>query len=308
MNRLFKELKESFVDIFRSGLVAVISIIAMSMALLSVATVFLLNIAFDSAESAVFSRLDISVRIAENPDPARVELLINDLKRSEYVDSDDLIYLTKEQAFDDFKDYYSDKPELQQFIANIDNPLYSSLVIKTDNPQDHPFIHDILLKDTYKNVVTDITGSQHQADTINRISAATDIVNRIGMTVGILFIVVAMGSVYNTTRLTIYSRKNEIDIMKLVGASYARIRRPFIREGILYGIIGAIVSILALFPLVSMATRGIFTFLSVGPQEVFAFIGKTVPHLIILNLLIGIVLGMTSSLFATLAYLDSKKA
>jgi cell division transport system permease protein len=166
----------------------------------------------------------------------------------------------------------------------------------------------MIMQEKYKPVVKEIKESASKDKAIERITELVSILNRIGITVSFLFVIVAVASVYNTIRLTIYTRRQEVDIMKLVGASYSTIRRPFVREGIFYGILGAVITLFLIFPLSSFAAPGLLSYLNTSPSETLLFLMRSIPTLVLIEFIAGIGMGTISSLMATYAYLGSNKA
>jgi cell division transport system permease protein len=107
---------------------------------------------------------------------------------------------------------------------------------------------------------------------------------------------------FNTIRLTIHSRREEIEIMRLVGASNGFIRGPFIVEGLFYGVAGALLTALVLFPLLWFLGPKISNFFEVNFSS-FAFWGSSFQGLFGLQMAAGVILGTISSILAVRKYL-----
>lgn len=304
MQRIYKEFHSLLIDVFRNGLLSLLSVITMSMALLTISIVVLLNIVGGHLQSSVYSQLTLSVELHDHATEPQIKQLINTLRTSPYVAPAGVQYISKEKAFDDLKDRYQDHSSLRDLVSDIDNPLYSSLIISTVHPTHHPYVIDLVMGDSFEGVVREIKEGRARQATIERIGQALGIINQVGLVSGFVFLSIALLSVYNTTRLGIYSRRHEIEIMKLVGARYNTIRKPFALAGVFYGICGCILSFLILLPLVSIATRGVFDFLDAGMKPLLQFASTTAPFLFFISLTSGISLGLISSVLATYSYID----
>jgi cell division transport system permease protein len=84
-------------------------------------------------------------------------------------------------------------------------------------------------------------------DLIDKLNSVIATIQRVGISLGILFAAISLLITFNAIRITIYTHKQEIEIMRLVGASNMFIRMPYIFEGIIYGVAGSIASMLILF-------------------------------------------------------------
>jgi cell division transport system permease protein len=156
------------------------------------------------------------------------------------VDPQQVTYKSKEQALEEFKQRFADNPELWQFIDQ--NPLPASFVVMAKDPKDVGV------------VVSTITNGNPRPAAIDEIKAASGAIERLEnvfskfRTIGSIavggLIIVAILLVSVTIQVAIFARRREVGIMKLVGATNWFIRWPFILEGVLEGIIGALVAIL----------------------------------------------------------------
>jgi len=153
-------------------------------------------------------------------------------------------YISKEEALKEFKDMFKDQPDM---IAEIEeNPLPASFKIITQDPKYNNSIAEALKK--RNEISKDDRGRpeiQNPKDVVDKVVRITDNIKKIGFAVVIAFGLVSVALVSITIRMAIYSRRKEIGIMKLVGATNWFIRWPFILEGIFEGFVGALVGIVA---------------------------------------------------------------
>ncbi|WP_243190251.1 permease-like cell division protein FtsX [Clostridium faecium] len=150
---------------------------------------------------------------------------------------------TKEQALEKMKKQLEDESGTLVAGFNKKNPLPSSYIIRVNNPE------------TIDNVLSKIKNSpgiekiKDAREFIDKVTKFTDSATMIGGATALIFVLVSLFLIGNTIKITVFSRKREIGIMKYVGATDWFIRWPFIIEGVLLGILGAIISVIVLYGL-----------------------------------------------------------
>lgn len=148
---------------------------------------------------------------------------------------------TKEQALAKVKDQLDD--EKGSLVAGFDkkNPFPSSYIVRVQEPK---------IVDTVVEKVKDFPGIEKVKDArevIDKVSRISDSATIIGISFSVIFVLVSLFLIGNTIKITVFSRKREIGIMKYVGATDWFIRWPFIIEGVILGLIGSLVSIVLLY-------------------------------------------------------------
>lgn len=154
-------------------------------------------------------------------------------------------YVSKDQAMNDFIEKHQDSQVLQRALEEVgDNPFLPSLNITTNgDPAQFEEISNTLQTSAFSKLIYKVDYAQKK-DTIEKIYSITSNINRTGILVGIILVILAVLVVFNTIKLAIENSKDEIGTMKIVGASDWFIRGPFIIEGIIYGIIAFLICIL----------------------------------------------------------------
>lgn len=162
---------------------------------------------------------------------------------SERTEVADMVYVSAEQAWEEFqKVYFKDSPELAEGFAE-DNPLANCAHYEI-------YVSDVALqKDlvTYLKSIDGVRKVNQSEDIANMFSSFNVLVGYASVAIVILFVAVSIFLIYNTIMIGINSRKEEIGIMKLIGATNAFARTPFLIEGILIGLAGMIVPLLVLY-------------------------------------------------------------
>jgi cell division transport system permease protein len=150
--------------------------------------------------------------------------------------------------------------------------------------------------------------SGDRKEAIDKITHATNILQRIGIVTVILFTVISALIIFNTIQMAIFNRRDEIQIMRLLGASTWYIRGPFVVESVIYGILSAIISVLIMHG-AFVASSGALQASSLGLLDIeYAsnYFQDKFLWLLTLQILVGIVIGAASSVIATRRYLKFK--
>lgn len=218
---------ETFNDIRRTGLVNLVIITTMAAILTIFATLFRTTLSVSSFAHELGNVLEISVYLKNSADPNAVKGRISGFEHVERVR-----IIPKETSWKDLKREI-DLPE-------IDNPLPDTLHVKVDSPNN---INDVFAKIKALSVVEDMSYAQ---DLAKKIQFLNKVVNTTTVFVVIIVAILTITIINNTIQLVIQSRKDEIEIMRLMGVSNWYIKIPLIMQGALYGFMGAVV---ALFPL-----------------------------------------------------------
>ena len=122
-----------------------------------------------------------------------------------------------------------------------------------------------------------------------------------GVTANIIFAFIAMIIAFNTIRLAIYANREEIGVMRLVGASNAYIRGPYVVEGILYGVIGTVIALLIITPIVVGITP--YVNIVIRSVNLSTILYSQFASIFLNSLLLGVALGVISSSIAITRYL-----
>jgi len=163
-------------------------------------------------------------------------------------------YVSRDKALEIFKENHKNDPTINQALAELEsNPLRASLNIKAKDTKDYPVIAAYLENEGFKDIVEKVTYSQNRT-AIERLNSIIETVNQVGLAMTIFIAFAACLVIFNTIRLAIYSNREEIGIMRLVGGSSTFVKGPYIVDGILYGIVGAIVTLLIAAPATNFAT------------------------------------------------------
>ena len=204
-------------------------------------------------------------------------------------------YISKEQALESWRNRAGNE-EIRDVITESDNPLPRSLEIKTVVPEDLDKVNTYLTGEEYKPLIKKISYEVNK-NLIDRLVKITRLVKIVGYSLSALFVLIAVLIILNTIRLTIFARSEEIEIMKLVGGTDWYVRGPFIIEGISYGILGAIGSSILLYFFSRLSIPAVGRFLEL-PDFNNSYLGVSMTLMIVLQFVIGILLGGLCSVLA----------
>jgi len=244
-------------------------------------------------------KIDISVYFKLETLEEEILGVKSQLEELEEVDS--VSYISQEEALIKFKEKHKDNPILLQSLEELEiNPLEASLNIKAKETSQYASINQFLESVYYQDVIDKVNYMQNK-EVIDKLSEIILDVKTAGLGLTILLALIVFLVTFNSIRLAIYSSREEIGVMRLVGASNWFIRGPFIVEGIFYGIIATIVTLAILYPIFYFLSPKISGFLPIG--DIFAYFQANLLSFLVLLLGIGIILGGFSSLIAVRKYL-----
>lgn len=269
----------------------------MSLTLFLIGIVGLLNVIGIVALNTIKEKVDVSVYFSVAASEVQIQQTRIDIESMPEVQSVD--YITAEQALEQFKEKYKNNPTIAESLEALpQNPLQPTLIIRAKNPEDYEKITSILDVKKQSGVIDRVTFDDNRA-VIDRLDRGVKIIQNGGGALTILFFAIAVIVMFNTVRLTIFSRQKEITIMRLVGATAWYIRMPFIIEGLMYGLFASIVAFAALFPLLRFVGPRLEEFFEI--QASTSLLQFFLNHALInfgMLTVIGLVIGAISSMIA----------
>lgn len=296
-----------FTNFWRNGLLSTATVAIMTLSLLVFVGLLMANAITNATISALKDKIDISVYFKTDAPEDQILSIKSSLENSPDVKA--VEYLSADQVLQNFKDKHANDPEVLQALETAGgNPFPAQLNIKAKDPSKFGTIADFLNDPNLKQYVDNVSYSKTQT-TIDKLVSVISGMNRIGLTVTIILSLIAGLVIYNTIRLVIYSNRDEIGIMRAVGASNLLVRGPYFVEAIITGAISAVMSLLIIF-IFFVAVPGFYNNPFINP---FWFPGFNInqyfySHLFSLlgwELLFGIGVAMISSFIAVRRYLQS---
>lgn len=295
-------------NFIRNASLAIAAIAVMVVTLTIVLFSLIANATFTNTIAQITNKIDVSVYLKDEATEVQKKNLVESIRR--LPDVKGVTYLSKEQALQVYIRDNAGNEQLQQAISATDNPLPATIKIKPRNLNKIQDIKNFLTKPANAALQTkdspSYNGDRKQA--IDTITHATNVLRTIGIASVIVFTIICALIIFNTIQMAIFNRRDELTIMRLLGASTSYIRGPFVVESAIYGILSAIISVLiinAAFAASSTALQAT----SLGLLDInFAaeYFASHFFRLLLLQLFVGILIGIASSTIATRRYLKFK--
>jgi cell division transport system permease protein len=239
--------RTGFVNFWRNGFLSFSAIVMVTLSLLAIGAIIFTS-AFGRALIAdVEEKVDINVYFSLTAPESDILALQKDIKSLAEVK--DTSYISRDKALEAFKEKWKDNTLIMQGLEEIgDNPFPAALNIKAKDPGQYGSITKFLQnKNPTDNAGTPIISKinyQENKLIIDRLGRIIPAVEKTGSIVALVLVVVAVIVVWNTIRLIIFTARDEISVMKLVGASNIYVRGPLVVSGVMYGIIGSAITLI----------------------------------------------------------------
>lgn len=296
--------KNGFINFWRNIWLSIAAIAMMLITLTILLFAVIANATFSHTISDITSHIDVSIYLKDSvTDAQRIDLTkqlyrIDNVKKIEYV--------SKAAALKSYEAQNASNPDLLSAISQTDNPLPASLNIKPKDPNQLQSIKDFLDKPAIAALQSDPTSySGDRKAAIDKITSATHFFQQAGVVGIIVFIFISMLIIFNTIRMAIFNRRDELVIMRLLGASTGYIRGPFIVETMLYGLVAALLSLGAVAGLFAVAAQTLQAS-SLGLLDINysnRYFSDRLWSILTIQIAAGIIIGAVSSLIATRRYL-----
>lgn len=276
----------------------------MFIALFIITSLIFMSAVLQFSLQEIKDKVDINVYFTSNAGEADILSLKKSIETIGEVAS--VTFTSKEKALENFKERHKDDALTLSAIEELgDNPLTASLSIKAKEPSQYEGIAQFLNKEDPmaggNNPIVEKVNYYQNKVVIDKLAMITSAAQTAGMWIVIIFLIIAIIITFNTIRLAIFISKDEISVMRLVGASGRYIKGPFIVSGILYGLVSATLVIVIFFGL-TYWLGGVTTNFFVG-LDLFDFYLKNFGQIFIIVFGSGIALGAISSYLAVRKYL-----
>jgi cell division transport system permease protein len=244
-------LRSGFVSFWRNGFISLSAVLVMTVTLFVIGSTIFLSAILQSSLAELKDKVDINVYFvttATEPDIMAIKSRLEQLPEVRSVE-----YLSREQTLAEFKERHKDEELTLQALDELgENPLGATLNIKAKDPGQYEGIALFLKSDNAlgkdKSDIIDDENYHKNKEAIDRLTKIIGSAQRLGLAVNIALAIVAVLISFNTIRLAIYISREEISVMRLVGAGNTYIRGPFVVAGILYGLVAALLTLVLFYP------------------------------------------------------------
>ncbi len=257
MLSFYRIIKFSFQDIIRNGWLSIVTVAILFLSLFSINTLATVRFVSDSAVYAIKDKIDISLYMKPEALEKDILELQATLETNERIKS--INYISKEMALADFREKYQNNQEVLAALKEINqNPLSASLIITPANLEESSLlINELKVLDT---AIIESRDFSDNSTILNKIENITRRVNDIALLIILIFAFTSLLVVYNAIRVTIYTHRQEIEIMRLVGASNFFIYMPYLVSSLIYAIFSTLLIIAAFLPLLTLLQPYLETF------------------------------------------------
>lgn len=295
---LKRVIRAGYTNFRRNGWLSTATTMVMALVLFVLGGLIFLGALANTTLDSLESKIDISVYFTAEASETQVLAVKREIEA--LPDVREAEYVSREQALERFRERHKENALIASALEELgDNPLQASINIKAADPTHYAAISDFLAGKKYP-IVEKINYFENQA-VIERLSSIIGTIRGSGAALAAFLAFIAVLVAFNTIRLAIYTMREEVGIMRLVGASTWFIRGPFLISGALYGASAAALVTLAFFPLTWLVAPKI-AFL-VPEFNLFQYLISNLLEFFIIMLGSGVVLGVTSSFIAVRRYL-----
>lgn len=297
---LFRIFKSAWTNFKRNIWLSVATISTFVLSLAVIAGLMSFGYVTSFLVESIQDKADISVYFkAEIPEDEILKIKDNLASRP---DVKGIEYVSRDQALSRFQEKHKDNPVLMESLEELgENPLLASLNIKAFEVSQYQTLANLLETQRYKDLIEKINWRQNEM-LVSKIFEISSNIKMVGLILSLILAGVAVLVSFNTIRLAIYSQKEEISVMRLVGAGNWFIRGPFIIEGMTSGFFAAILTMILFFGITfGFADRVSNVF--PGLDVFHYFVANFLNNFLIL-LAAGIGLGAVSSFVAIRRYLS----
>ncbi len=300
---LKRVVRSGFIGFWRNAFVSLSAIFVITITLPVVGSMMLLGELLDVSVAQIQEKVDINVYMRTTAS----EDSVLDLKSSleSLPDVKEVVYTSREDALALFQDRHKNDEVTIQALEELDeNPLGATLSIRAKDPSQYEsiatFLEERRQTEAPGDPLIDRINFNQNKEAIDKLTSIVAKVERGSFIAMMVLIAASVLIAFNTIRLAIYTAREEISVMRLVGASNMFIRGPFVLQGVMYGLISGILTLLILYPAVLWLGPGTESFFKFNIFEHFV---TNFSHLFLVLVGAGIVLGVVSSTLAIARYL-----
>ena len=296
-------IRSGFVGFWRNAFVSVAAIFVMTVALFVVGSTMMIDKLLAVSLDNIQSKVDINVYFVVDAKQPAIDALKASLEA--LPDVKEVTFTSREEALAQFSERHKNDQTIMQGLEELGaNPLGASLSIRAKQTSQYEGIAQFLtdqqgLEDPQKPLIDEVNFAKNK----EAIDKLTHIINAVERSTFIAMLVLVSASVlitFNTIRLAIYTTREEISVMRLVGASNSFIRGPFMLQGVMYGVVAGVLALLILYPIVLWLgphTESFFQF------NLFTYFVHDFFRLFGILVGAGVTLGIVSSVLAVTRYL-----
>lgn len=293
------------IGFFRNGFISLSAILILTITLFVVHALIVSGAALTSTLEQLKDKVDINIyfRVSATED----QILVLKKQIDVLPEVKETTYTSREEALANFRERHkNDQLTIQALDELEDNPLGATLSIRAKETSQYESIAKFLdgtqgVGDGQSSIIEKINFFQNKA-AIDKLSNIIETSRRLGFAVALFLGLASILIAFNTIRLAIYTSRDEINVMRLVGASSWYVRGPFLVSGVLYGLTSAVLVLLVSYPLAGWLAAPSEAFF--GSFNTLTYLTENITQTILTIVLTGVCLGVISSFLAVRRYLN----
>jgi len=296
-------IKSGYRNFVRSGFTSIASILIMTITLFVITSLIFVQASLNAALNDIKDKVDVTIYFV--PDANEEDVMDIKTVLAKLPEIKDISYTSRDQAIETFRERHSnDYLTLQALDELNENPLGASLNIRAQDPSQYESIskyfdsNDSLSKGAL-TIIDKIDYHQNKL-VIDKLNSIISGAKKLGFAVSLVLILISIIITFNTIRLIIYMSREEINVMKLVGAGNKYVQGPFIVSGVLVGLASAILTVILFVPVSIWLGNQLTDFIGIN---LFSYYKENFVQLFIIMVGSGVILGGISSSFAIARYL-----
>lgn len=300
-------LKAGGQNFYRNTFVSLSAVLIMTITLIVFSTILFMSALLNQSLIEIKKKVDVNVYFMPTTDEASIVAVKTELEKLAEVES--VEYVSRDQALENFKYRHRNEPDILEALFELeDNPLGAILNIKAKEAEQYEGIAKYL-ETTYptgqeSSIIEDVNFNANK-EIIQKLTDFIAAGQKLGGVITLLFIFLSVVITFNTIRLAMYISRDEIKVMRLVGASSGYITGPFIVTGVLYGISSSILTLILLLPATWWA--GPITARFFNGINVLEYYGSHFFQFFLILFFSAILIGAISSYIAVKKYLKEAR-
>lgn len=297
--RITYALRETWASFRRNLTLTAAAVLTSAIALLLVGTTLLIQRAFENLLVQWRGDVEMIVFVRSDASPDQIAYIDSSIRQADtIVDVEKLQYLDKAQTYEEAKRIFIGDPVTLSLLTPENIPSQFKVVPLTEDPA---LVRS--LSEQFRSLpgVEDVALAEDEFQVISTLSQFIRVVT---LVMSIVLLVVAVGLIWNTIRTAMFARRREIEVMKLVGATNWFIRIPFMLEGLLQGLLGALAACGGLWVLNSAWTNGVAGFKPGTGISSLIVPSSYLSGVMLSMLVLGALVGAVGSAIAASRFLD----
>ncbi len=300
-------IRAGFMNFTRNGFVSLAAVLIMTVTLFVIGSVIFLLAGLNASLGDIKKKVDVSVYFSTGAAEEAVLGVKKSLEASPLVS--EVEYISRDEALENFrKRHEGDSLTLQALEELGANPLGAILNVRAKDPSQYESVANFLKEDSAlsegENRIIERINYFDNKTAIDKLTKIIQAAERLGFAVSAILAVISLLIAFNTIRLAIFISRDEIAVMRLVGASNKYVRGPFVISGVIYGLVAGVMTMIIFYPVTKWLGESASNFF--GGVNFFNYYTSNFGELFGIIVGAGVILGAVSSFWAVRRYLKEK--